>query len=572
MNYIWIAATIIAVFIISYMVGSIVRKKNQTRLDTLEDRREKLLDQPVVEEIEEVKHMHLVGQSQNTFREWNQKWTDISTSSYADLETQILEIENMNDRFRFFKAKHSIETAEHQLAYMEQEVVNIRDGLKELRESEERNSLAVQETLDVYEELKKRLADDKELFDQAAKELEKQLYNIEIEFTQFVTLNTTGDPIEARDVLLQAEQHTFEWKEKMEKIPKFVEELREIFPSQIEEIETGYHQLLEQNYVFPEENKNIENSLSHIKDEINDSFDAVEKIELDTIETLNRSIDGEINDLYDVLEHEIEARKYILINRKQIQEYIEHAKKNNRQLLIELDHVSQSYTLNNNELGRARGYQSELEELEKKKEDLLPQIDNHKIPYSQAQKFFKHGYKVLDDIESNQVQISEDVKNLRVDEKDASEKLDDFEFQLRNIKRFVEKQRLPGLPAEYLEFFFVASDRLEELANELNKIRIDMDEIQQLVKYSSEDIDRLKQKTDELIDSAALAEQMMQYANRYRHTNARVEDAIDKSLMLFTYEYRYKEALDEIGTALNEVEPGAFSRIENFYYNNRDLA
>ncbi|MDR1521859.1 MAG: septation ring formation regulator EzrA [Streptococcaceae bacterium] len=570
MNYIWIAIAIIVLFTFFYIIGSIIRKKNQTRLDALEEKREKLLDQPIVEEIEEVKRMHLVGQSQNTFREWNQKWTDISTSSYADLEAQILDIENMNERFRFFKAQHLLETAEHQLSYMEQEVESIRSGLKELRESEERNSLAVQETLDTYEELKKRLTDEKEVFDRAVTELERKLYDIEIEFTQFVTLNTTGDPIEAREVLLKAEQHTFKWKEKMDKIPQFVEELREIFPSQVEELETGYHQLLEQNYVFPEENKNIEENLNHIKNKINDSFDAVEKIELDTVETLNRSIDGEINDLYDLLEREIKARKYVLVARKQIQEYLDHAKKNNRQLLIELDHILQSYTLNNNELGRARGYQSEIEKLEKKKEDLLPQIDNHKIPYSKAQKFFKHSYKVLDDIESNQVQISENVKKLRVGEKEASEQMADFEFQLRNIKRFVEKQRLPGLPSSYLEFFFVASDRVEELANKLNKIRIDMDEINQLVKYSAEDIKSLKQKTDELIDSAALAEQMMQYANRYRHANAQIKDAIDKSLMLFTHEYRYKEALDEIGTALNEVEPGAFSKIENFYYKNLD--
>ncbi len=31
--------------------------------------------------------------------------------------------------------------------------------------------------------------------------------------------------------------------------------------------------------------------------------------------------------------------------------------------MIELDHVSQSYTLNNNELGRSRGFQTEIEEI-----------------------------------------------------------------------------------------------------------------------------------------------------------------------------------------------------------------
>ena len=31
--------------------------------------------------------------------------------------------------------------------------------------------------------------------------------------------------------------------------------------------------------------------------------------------------------------------------------------------MVELDHTSQSYALNNNELGRARGFQTEIEEL-----------------------------------------------------------------------------------------------------------------------------------------------------------------------------------------------------------------
>ncbi|MDR3156943.1 MAG: septation ring formation regulator EzrA [Lactobacillales bacterium] len=571
MNFVWIAVAAVVVLAIFYIImGSVVRKKNQTRLDELEERKESLLDLPVLEEVEEVKLMHLVGQSQNTFREWNQKWLDISTSSYADLEEQILEIENMNEGLRFLKAKNFLVTAEHQLSYMEQEVEDIRNGLKDLRESEERNSLAVQEALDVYEELKVRLEESKNLFDCAADSIYEQLYNIEIEFTQFVTLNTTGDPIEAREVLIKAEQHTFELRESMEKIPQFVEELKEIFPSQLDEIDAGYHKLLKQKYVFPD--KTIKERILKAKEEIKDSLDELKKTELNSVEAMNHSVDAEINALYDVFETEINARKYVLVNREQVQEYIEHAKENNRKLLIELDHVSQSYTLNNNELGRTRGYQSEIEELEKRKDRLLPQMDDHGLAYSEVRRFFEDCYKILDDIEKNQVSISEDVKSLRMGEKEVSGKLEDFEFQLRNIKRFVEKQRLPGLPSEYLEYFFVASDRIEELANELNRIRINIDELKQLAQYSSEDVDRLKQKTDELVDSAALAEQMMQYANRYRYTHRRIGDAIDKSLLLFTNEYRYKESLDEIGTALNEVEPGAFDRIENFYYNNRNLA
>ena len=81
----------------------------------------------------------------------------------------------------------------------------------------------------------------------------------------------------------------------------------------------------------------------------------------------------------------------------------------------------------------------------------------------------------------------------------------------------------------------------------------------------------LDEQTKDLVDAAALTEQMMQYANRYRHSHADIKAAIDKSLYLFTKEYRYQDALDEIGTALERVEPGAFKRIENFYFKNRDL-
>ncbi len=42
-------------------------QKNQEQLDELEVRKEALFDLPVFEEIDDIKKMHLVGQSQNSF-------------------------------------------------------------------------------------------------------------------------------------------------------------------------------------------------------------------------------------------------------------------------------------------------------------------------------------------------------------------------------------------------------------------------------------------------------------------------------------------------------------------------
>ncbi|MET1131044.1 septation ring formation regulator EzrA [Enterococcus faecalis] len=565
----WIIILVLVIVIIAavlYLIGYFMRKKNQEQLDELEVRKEALFDLPVFEEIDDIKKMHLVGQSQNSFREWNQRWVELSTRSFAELESQIYEVENQNEIFRFMKAKKAVVEANETMTEMEAEVEVIRNGLKELRESEERNSLEVQKALDVYEELSKSLKDDKASFGPAYSEIQKQLRNVEIEFTQFVTLNTSGDPIEAREVLEDAERHTYELEDLMKRIPPMYEELNETFPDQLKEIEEGYNQLLADDYVFPEQN--FAEEIQHAKKRVENSMADLEKTEIAAVEVANRDTATAIDALYEVMEREIEAKKYVVTNQKIIDDYISHSLKNNRQLMIELDHVSQSYTLNNNELGRSRGFQTEIEEIIRRQKDLEPRMKEHTVPYSEIQAFYKECYKILDDIENQQLEIDASLKELTKGEKVAQEKVDEYEFRLRSIKRYVEKQRLPGLSADYLEFFYVATDRIEDLSRALNKMRINMDEINRLCDLCEDDLELLDKKTKDLVNAAALTEQMMQYANRYRHTHENIRAALDKSMYLFSTEFRYQDALDEIGTALEAVEPGAFKRIEDFYFKN----
>jgi septation ring formation regulator len=484
-----IIGIVIAIIVVAaglYGAGFYMRKKNQEKLDQLEKRKESLFDLPIIEEIDEIKKMHLVGQSQNTFRDWNQKWADISTRSFSELEGQIFEVENLNETFRFFKAQAAVSEAEATMNIMEQEVQRIRDGLKELRESEERNSLQVQKALDVYEELKQKLRENGEAFGPAYPEVQKQIKSIENEFTQFVTLNTSGDPVEAREVLASAEKNTYEVEDLMNRVPVVFEELNKVFPSQLKEISDSYKKMINDHYVFPEEN--FQGDIQRVERRVENSLEDLAKVEVEVVEIANRTTAEEIDGLYDVLEREIEARRYVMKNAKVLTDYIEHATRNNRQLLIELDHTSQSYALNHNELGRARGFQTEIEEIARRNENIAPQLDKNEIPYSELQNFYKDAFKILDDVESQQVEIDDALRELRKGEKIAQDKIDTFEFKLRNLKRFVEKQRLPGLPGEYLEFFFMATDRIEELSKALNKIRVDMEEVNKLVAICEEDL------------------------------------------------------------------------------------
>ena len=47
----------------------------------------------------------------------------------------------------------------------------------------------------LFEKLQNTVAEDSEKYGQALPEIEKQLENIQSEFSQFVTLNSSGDPV-----------------------------------------------------------------------------------------------------------------------------------------------------------------------------------------------------------------------------------------------------------------------------------------------------------------------------------------------------------------------------------------
>jgi septation ring formation regulator len=512
--------------------------------------------------------MHLVGQSQNTFREWNQKWIDISTISFAELESLIFEIENLNETFRFIKVKEAIEEAEGTLKNMETEVEEIRQGLNDLKESEVRNSEAVQQALDAYEAISESVTSDPDKYGVSYKELEKQIQNVERDFTQFVALNTAGDPMEARSVLEKAEKRTYEIQKVIDQIPPLFEVLDKVFPKQLKEIKEGYASLIKDHYVF--ENDVVQTNVEKLEGKVRSTLMNLEKLEVENVDKLNGEIAKEIDQLYDIMEKEINARHYVNDNKTTVVNFLEHADKNNHLLLIELDHVSQSYVLNNNELGKVRGFQAQMQEMRKEFDAIEEKLKNKDAIFSQVAAFYRESLDQLKDIEEDQIETGQAIKDFAPRERDAIKKIDDYELELRTLKRHVEKQRLPGIPSSYLEFFYVAGERVEELSRELNKIRIDMNHIDRLVSLCEEDISTLKEKTNNLIDSAALTEQMIQHANRYRFSHPEIKNAIDRSLSLFSREYLYEDALDTISAGIERIEPGVTERIRNYYFANKD--
>ena len=271
-----------ALLIIAYVMAVFLRKRNGNRLEVLEQRKEELYNLPVNDEVEAVKNMHLIGQSQVAFREWNQKWVDLSLNSFADIENNLFEAEGYNNTFRFLKAQHKIDQIESQIGLVEEDIAEIRNALADLEKQESKNSGRVLHALDLFEKLQHTVAENSELFGQSLPEIEKQLEHIQSEFSQFVTLNSSGDPVEAAGILDETENHILALTHIVERIPAIVTKLTTELPDQLEDLEAGYRKLLDANYHFVE--TDIESRLQLLYESLKKNQENIRTLELDNAE------------------------------------------------------------------------------------------------------------------------------------------------------------------------------------------------------------------------------------------------------------------------------------------------
>ncbi|MGQ7562452.1 septation ring formation regulator EzrA [Streptococcus suis] len=565
---IYLIVAIVVILIVAYVACLIIRKKNEQKLLQLEDRKEELFNLPVNDEVEQVKTLHLIGQSQISFREWNQKWVDLSLNSFADIENHIFEAEGFNNAFRFVSTKNAIDSIESQIDLIEEDITSIRQGLAELSEQEEKNTGRVKYALDMFEELQATLQKNSGKYGDTLPELEKQVKNIEVEFSEFVMLNSSGDPLEAAEILNKTEEHMIALNQIMDRIPALVEKVDVDFPEQLEDLESGYRKLVEQNYLFTE--TDIESTFQEIRVAIRENSALIVSFDLDVAEAENTHIQERIDHLYDIFQKEIDAHKETVKISKTLPKYLEHIRSNSDKLTEEVNLLQATYVLADSKVSRIQQLANRLTSLDAVVTEGVEDLDNPQVAYSILQERLEHALASLKEIEEEQLVLADYLKTQEDSEKSARIKANLYIHKLHTLKRFMEKRNLPGIPEYFLSSFFRTSDQVEALAAELEYSKINIEIINRLLENATYDMEKLEEITYSIVQYSTLTEQLLQYSNRYRSFDENIQKAFNRSLAIFEKDFDYQASFEEISFALEAVEPGVTERFVRSYEKTRE--
>ena len=558
-----------ALLIIAYVMAVFLRKRNGNRLEVLEQRKEELYNLPVNDEVEAVKNMHLIGQSQVAFREWNQKWVDLSLNSFADIENNLFEAEGYNNTFRFLKAQHKIDQIESQIGLVEEDIAEIRNALADLEKQESKNSGRVLHALDLFEKLQHTVAENSEQFGQSLPEIEKQLEHIQSEFSQFVTLNSSGDPVEAAGILDETENHILALTHIVERIPAIVTKLTTELPDQLEDLEAGYRKLLDANYHFVE--TDIESRLQLLYESLKKNQENIRTLELDNAEYENEQIQEEINALYDIFTREIASEKAFEKLMATLPSYLKHMKENNQILVKDMERLGKTYLISESDVNRVRRLQADIAALNTTIQELTSDQAEISEPYSILQERLESLQSALKDIEDDQIGVSERLVQIEKDDVNARQKANVYVNRLHTIKRYMEKRNLPGIPQKFLKLFFDASHSTEDLIAELEQTKVNIESVNRILEIASSDMDLLETETYNIVQNATLTEQLLQYSNRYRSFDDRIQEAFHEALNIFETAYDYQASFEKISQALELAEPGVTDRFVTSYEKTREM-
>lgn len=538
----------------------IVRKKLFKEVDRLETWKMDIVNRPVLDEMSRVKQLNMTGETEALFESWRASWDDIVTSELPKIEEYLFDADEYIDRFRFGKAKQVHKLIEKQLDETENKIKELLIQINELVGSEEKNRLEIEELKTLYRDRRKTLLAHRHNFGRAEAKLEETLDEVVSRFHEFEDKTANGDYLQAREIVLSIHHLMQMISEKMEAIPNLIIECQTSLPNQLQELKDGYREMLDKGY--PLEHLQMETEIQRLLDELVTFTGLIENADTEKLHEGIEQVKAGLDDLYDLLENEVEAKQFIIENEDSTRSLIFSAKEENSILSFELQQVQQSYQISRDELVEQQQFEKQLTKLSKRFELLQHKILSDDMALTVLKDELTDVKTELEAIVENQRQFQKKLHTLRKDEMTARETVMSLSKTIANCIRLVNKSNIPGLPEEYRFLLEEAREGIGEVKAKLEEKPLNIVSIQQYLELAVLSVDKLHEETTQLLETVMLSEKVIQYGNRYRNKYPAVRKALSEAEQSFR-SYNYQAALKVAATSLEEVEPGALKRIEH---------
>lgn len=544
-----------------YLIIFVSQRLTARKVAKLLRKKEKLAEIPMRDRLVKGRQLSLTGQSLKQFQLLEGKYGHLETTGFKDIEEQANAVLFESQGLNFVKTAQELKELQQQIRDAETTIEVVKQGLADLEKLDEAHKAAVKELEGKYQELRKTLLSQNFSFGPAIDKLEEILGSLEDDFAEFARLTEAGDHATAAGIYETLGMETNQLEQRIEQIPALYQSLDDTIPGQLAELQDAYDKMDAEGFQFETD---IAAELADIEAQRVATVDDLAELTLKKVSESIAQIESRTEVLYETFEGEATAAQQVWENNEQLTAYVVHNKRQNHDLYIELDRLNQDFVFTKDEVGQVRSWEMQLSNVSVGLEELKESIAKHEVVFSTLADKQTALREELERVEHEQVAMWQDLKELPVAVQQSRNRVTLLSDKIRQIQRSFERQGLPGLPKDYMDFFFAVNDELGRLKQQLDLSRINVDDVLRQLSIVTADLDTLQENTDNLVEAASVTERLVRKALSYRD-NAEVVQATQQARYYYETDYDYVRAMTTLGSVLDQVEPETTARIINAY-------
>lgn len=556
---IYITLAIIIIILIGIGIMLWLRTSKRNLITETEQRKKKIKQLPFQDELAKLKKLNVHGEAKDKYDQFKREWQTVLNEDLKVVDAKIHDADAELDKFKFSQSEESIADANKVMDGIEKKYTRLTQSVTELMTSVENSDQLYNESKQIYRETKREVLANRHQFGDAAGLIEKNIEAFLPRLEQYEELVEEGHYIKASGHIDQLNTDMKRMQEDMEEIPLLIKDVQKELPGQFQDLKFGCRDLKVEGYNL--EHVKVEGTLQTLRGKLNLVEPLIGRLELSKAENLINEINDSLDDMYDLIEHEVKSKNTVEQSKEIITDELFHAKDMNYTLQTEIEYVKENYYISEEDVHKVRQYENEIQNLISVYDEILGEMAKTNVRYSEVEDnllYIEEHVKVIND---NQEKIQNHLISLREDEATAQQNTLRVQSKKEEIYRNLLASNLPSVP----ERFIIMKNEIDHEIREVNKIfsqrPINVQYVKDKVSNIVLQMNKFEDETTDVLINAVHAETLIQYGNRYRKENNELNKSLNEAERLFANN-RYKRAIEIAETALDKVEPGISVKIE----------
>lgn len=541
----------IVIIVLLIILRSRKKIKYKKEIVDLDYEKNNLINAGLLTELSKVRELVKTDDLKNKLNDWDEVVREIKDEKLDILTDLITEADFLVDRHDYKNALKKIASLEISIESLKNKTTNLLEEIRVITNSEERNRGIITKLKAIFRELESKYERNKKDYDILSDSIDEYLVKIDKQFKKFETLMDKNDYVSVEKLVINTEADINRLKAYLDETPDLLAMALIMIPSKIDETKTQYSRM--QRDGFPLDYLNVEYNLKEIREKVDKIVEELKNFKWESADIELKTMLEYFNNIFNSFDKEREAKDIFRENIKKTKKKLESLNKIVYDVYIQMDDIKNTYDLSDNEISKFTTINRSLEQINEDYKVLFEQGKGKTFAYSKLA-------EELDGLNNRLTRLQDDldyrlksITSMRDDESRAKEQLAMIENLLMQSKNKLKNYKIPVIPNNYFIELEEASEAIREIIKELAKKPIAIRVLNIRVDTARDLVFKIYNKTNDIVKSVIMCEDLIVYGNRYRSSYKEIDEALNIATDMFR-KGNYKQSIDLLVKSIKTVD------------------